>query len=268
MLQAMQEHIASTPSSPSPSFLGLLTALAEPASAADDGSSAWNGDGLADDVATLSYERVLRSQARYKSSDPADPDDQSTAGLTSEGPTDSVVPGYASLQHSAESGPMRMHEAHHADLPSAAPKATRPAKVAKCASSSNADVQAGNMQVGNIQALAAVLNRNQKCASITIRLSEAECAQLRKRAAEAGLTVSAYMRFCTFEAESLRALVKDTLAQLRSDRSCLDKSGPDTPASTPSDGSLAVVAPALRSRFGWLQRFWPNAQAARRVVRA
>ena len=59
------------------------------------------------------------------------------------------------------------------------------------------------------------LDRNLKSASITIRMSNAECAQLRKRAAEAGLTVSAYLRSCTFEAESLRALVKDTLAQLR-----------------------------------------------------
>jgi hypothetical protein len=59
------------------------------------------------------------------------------------------------------------------------------------------------------------LGRDLKCASITIRLSEAECAQLRQRAAEAGLTVSAYLRSCTFEAESLRALVRETMAQLR-----------------------------------------------------
>ena len=59
------------------------------------------------------------------------------------------------------------------------------------------------------------MERDLKCASITIRLSEAECAQLRQRAAEAGLTISAYLRSCTFEAESLRALVRDTMAQLR-----------------------------------------------------
>ncbi len=62
---------------------------------------------------------------------------------------------------------------------------------------------------------AAALERNLKSASITIRMSTSECEQLRKRAAEAGLTVSAYLRSCTFEAESLRALVKETLAQLR-----------------------------------------------------
>ena len=60
------------------------------------------------------------------------------------------------------------------------------------------------------------LPRNRlKTASITIRLSEAECDQLRQRAAEAGLSVSAYLRSCTLEVETLRAQVKETLAQLR-----------------------------------------------------
>ena len=59
------------------------------------------------------------------------------------------------------------------------------------------------------------LQRNLKSASITIRLSKEEAEQLHMRAAEAGLTVSAYLRSCTFEAESLRAMVKDTMAQLK-----------------------------------------------------
>jgi predicted DNA binding CopG/RHH family protein len=52
-------------------------------------------------------------------------------------------------------------------------------------------------------------------ASVTIRLSAAECAQLKQRAAEAGLTLSAYVRSCTFEAEALRAQVKQALGELR-----------------------------------------------------
>jgi hypothetical protein len=59
------------------------------------------------------------------------------------------------------------------------------------------------------------LERNLKRASVTVRLSEEESAQLRKRAGEAGLTVSAYLRSCTFEAEALRAQVKEALAELR-----------------------------------------------------
>ena len=46
-------------------------------------------------------------------------------------------------------------------------------------------------------------------------MSRSEIAQLQRRAAEAGLTVSAYLRSCTFEAEALRTQVKEALAQLR-----------------------------------------------------
>jgi hypothetical protein len=52
-------------------------------------------------------------------------------------------------------------------------------------------------------------------ASVTVRLSKAEVDRLRQRAAEAGLTISAYLRSCTFEVEALRAQVKAALAELR-----------------------------------------------------
>jgi predicted DNA binding CopG/RHH family protein len=58
--------------------------------------------------------------------------------------------------------------------------------------------------------------RISKRASVTVRMSHAECAQLQQRAAEAGMTVSAYLRSCTFEVELLRAQVKQALAQLKS----------------------------------------------------
>jgi hypothetical protein len=83
-------------------------------------------------------------------------------------------------------------------------------------------------------------------------MSKAECAQLRKRAAEAGLTVSAYLRSCTFEAESLRALVKDTLAQLR----------PDPPKRKPT----ASTCPR-RSWFGWLLQVLAPWNGCRRIAR-
>jgi hypothetical protein len=82
-------------------------------------------------------------------------------------------------------------------------------------------------------------NRTLKRASITIRLSEAESAQLHRRAAEAGLTVSAYLRSCTLEVESLRAQVKETLAQLRN-----ATSSPPLPSSRSAKASR------------WRQ-FWP-----------
>lgn len=57
--------------------------------------------------------------------------------------------------------------------------------------------------------------KNCKSASITIRLTREEEAQLRERAAAAQLTISAYLRSCIFEAESLRAQVKEALSQIR-----------------------------------------------------
>jgi hypothetical protein len=85
------------------------------------------------------------------------------------------------------------------------------------------------------------LDRNLKRTSVTIRLSEAESAQLHRRAEEAGLTVSAYLRSCTFEAEALRAQVKEALADLRAAGS--------GPAESDSE---AVVHPRLKQ--SWVRR--------------
>jgi hypothetical protein len=59
-----------------------------------------------------------------------------------------------------------------------------------------------------------VERRTRKAASITIRMTEEEQTQLHARAKEAGLSVSAYLRSCIFEAESLRAQVKEALLQM------------------------------------------------------
>lgn len=79
--------------------------------------------------------------------------------------------------------------------------------------------------------------------SVTIRLDESESAELRARAAEAGLTVSAYLRSCIFEVEDLRAQVKQALAQMRS--TCAP------PASAPP---MPLQAPSP----GWRERIFPR----------
>jgi hypothetical protein len=184
MLQAMQQPVQSEPSPKN--FAGFLAALTapqwkvsgdRPSAQAEKLPAPWNDDGLEDDIATLSYEHALRAHARYR---PAPPTDES-------------------LTQAADPAWLRAPASSPVAAPSAVPL------------TSNA-----NAGPSTAQSLSAAQDRNLKCASITIRLSQAECAQLRQRAAEAGLTVSAYLRSCTFEAESLRALVKDTLAQLRS----------------------------------------------------
>jgi hypothetical protein len=98
-----------------------------------------------------------------------------------------------------------------------------------------------------------MFDRNVKCASITIRLSKAECEQLRNRAAQAGLTVSAYLRSCTFEAEALRAQVKDVLAEMRK------------AASIAKPGNSGA---ARCSWFDWLSRLMPRWHSGQRVARA
>ena len=85
---------------------------------------------------------------------------------------------------------------------------------------------------------------DRKGASISIRLSRTERAQLRQRAAEAGLTVSAYLRSCIFEAESLRTQVRDALSQFRS---------------ATTNSSIPATPPPSRpqSPKGKVRRLWP-----------
>ncbi len=79
--------------------------------------------------------------------------------------------------------------------------------------------------------------------SVTIRLDESECGELRARAAEAGLTVSAYLRSCIFEVDDLRAQVKQALAQMRS-----------TATPPVSTQPTPLQAPAS----GWRERIFPR----------
>jgi len=64
-------------------------------------------------------------------------------------------------------------------------------------------------------AVSASGQKARRAASVTVRLSASEAEQLHLRAAEAGITVSAYMRSCAFEVDALRAEVKSTVAELR-----------------------------------------------------
>jgi hypothetical protein len=88
----------------------------------------------------------------------------------------------------------------------------QPATVAAPVTTANFDHPAG-VDIREAAQAAAELER--RSASVTIRLSTAEYALLRRRAAEAGVTVSAYLRSCVLEADALRAEVKEALAELR-----------------------------------------------------
>jgi len=224
MLLPMQPETNPAPTTTPGSFAGLLAALTAPKTdtglpPGDRSSSPgwkspldWDDDGLADDVATLSYENALRARARYRALDRTD------RSLTGPGPN--PVDSY-------ELAPLE-------DLP-----ATQPAR---------ATAAPGPLPAAQPPAaprVPAAFERNLKSASVTIRMSQEEAAQLHLRAAEAGLTVSAYLRSCTFEAESLRALVKDTMAQLR------------------APTAAGKVPAPRRSLSGWLARLFTPWRAGR-----
>jgi hypothetical protein len=229
MLQAMQQTATTPHPTGAATFAGLLAAFTAPAQMH---KKAWDDDDVADDVVSLSYERALRAHGRYRSS----PCDQS-------------------LSQPVNAETLRIYEV--------LPGETFPDKVLSCdlispdeertaqtASAKLAYVSSPHVAGGTSHAASVAPDRNLKSTSITIRLSRAECLQLRARAGEAGLTVSAYLRSCTFEAESLRALVKDTLAKLRSE--------------TAAENQTVSVrgGRTLRQR---LAHFWPGSRIRERV---
>jgi hypothetical protein len=213
----MEQPADILPSSTGPSFASLLAALTKPAESGAERRPARGkndfGDELEDDVATLSYESALRANARYR---PANSDEWN-------------------LQERIES--------------TATLVAEESAARTKAAEAESARVPAG--KIAPALNVTPALDEKRKRASVTVRLSEAECAQLQKRAAEAGLTVSAYLRSCTFEAEALRAQVKEALAELKAAR-------PAAKAETIARGSWR----------GWLARLIPRRHFGRRVARA
>jgi len=174
----MQQPAASVSSSDSSSFAGLLAGLTSPGR---DRREPWNDDDLADDVATLTYERVLRAHGRYQA---ADSDDEHLIKMAPEaaGANDRAAAILA-----------------HLEDPGTIDSAAEPLK------DESSQLSSGGFHPG----------ADRKCSSITIRMSKGDCEQLRKRAAEAGLTVSAYLRSCTIEAETLRSQVKEALARLQ-----------------------------------------------------
>ena len=289
---AMPPPAPSPPSSNPTSFAGLLASFAAPGQkkppARDLGREtardrardrARDPNGLEDDVATLSYERALRAHARYHAPEEA----LASAGLAAAdipavARPEPALPGPAlpepTLPEPSLAEPLRIFEADPM-LPGEAPASADGHAETNSAAQFAADAgqnMAGQDMAGQDMAdqahpagldLPAGLDRNLKTASITIRLSPSECAQLRRRAAEAGLTVSAYLRSCTFETEALRALVKDTLAKMRADGMRADGGRFDEVRDQP-------VTPSLARRW-WrelLARFWPRERVDQRVAQA
>lgn len=219
ILLTMQQTATAAPTPTAASFASLISALIAPApKSAPKNDASSIDDGLADDVATLSYERAMRSHARYRASD---------------------IVNDRSLPQSAGPESMPTDEVFVAE--DTQPPPVSPQGVSDSRRELESEPAGHPARQDDRKP-----ERNRKTASITIRLSKAECAQMHQRAAEAGLTVSAYLRSCTFEAESLRAQVKEALAQLRSAASSGNL------AAAPK-GSQTTPPPAKRNWFEWMR---------------
>lgn len=226
MLQPMQQPAPSQSPSSHSSFAGLLASLASPpppTDAADD-ASLWNSSDLGEDVATLSYERALRTHGRYR---PANRDldrdsDRGDGSLTRAGDPGSDARADALVKTGA------------AGATDAAGAMGAAGAIYASGAAVRADAAPG-LQTGTAR------ESDLRSASVTIRLSQAECTRLHQRAAEAGLTVSAYLRSCAVEAEGLRAQVKQALAEL--------KAGSEGPSERGSEKSKS----ARRTFFGWIR---------------
>jgi len=216
MLQAMQQPATSQPSPSLSSFAGLLATLASPPSDAAADAPLWNSSDLGEDVATLSYERALRAHARYRPEDRdlARDSDRVDGAQTPAGDPGSGAGADASIETGAAGA---LDAADAIDVSGAAVAADA----------------APRLQTGTAR------ESDLRSASVTIRLSRAECARLHQRAEEAGLTVSAYLRSCAVEAEVLRAQVKQALAELK--------------AGSKGAGEQGSKKPERRSFFGWIR---------------
>jgi predicted DNA binding CopG/RHH family protein len=180
------------------SFATLLASLASSPNASSPG---WDDAALAEDVATLSYEKALKTHSRrsgypvQRLTDPENSTGNSIQGLEQE-------PRPSTNETAAQSQLLPLNSSRRSDE-----------------------------------------RAHRKSASVTIRLGELENEQLHARAAEAGLSVSAYLRSCIFEVEELRSQVKQTLADMR--RSTAQN----------QDSSLRTVPHPSR---GWRERILPG----------
>ena len=209
-------------------FAGILATVVEPAPGGGPGfEPGWPEDGLLDDVAVFSLESALRSRADRVQPEPLPPADR-VARLA--GDLDKKKPPQP--EHDAD---WKLRSAaREAEGRSATPDAP------------------GLASSGTVAPIGLHRARELKRASITIRLSEPECARLKARAAESGLTISEYLRSCTLEVESLRAQVKEALATMR--------------ALAAAKGPPAVaVRPSL---FGRMAQIWPKGRGETRAASA
>jgi len=203
----------------------------------------------ADGVRELSYEEALQS-SRYRW--------QSRAELAAVQPAKAIAPDRDAVRDEAEAAEPATPE------PPALEDALAPDTVILSGSThshldaSASDTPALSSVFGTVLAEAVspdtnsgplalvwpAAGRPERQVSMSLRVAASEQALIKARAAEAGLSVSAYLRQCALEVEKLRAQVHHTLAMIESRSE--QKAGHIAPAiQMPRDGFLARLRQRL-----------------------
>jgi mobilization protein NikA len=206
------------------------------------------------DAAELSYEKALRIHARHRSVpdddlpqvDPlrvaspkgtATPNGQPETAAGRSGhpkPTDRIA--QAQNKRKAKSSELSSHPASHSSsFPSTS-------KSMKLSTNRGRRLKEKNEGKCTLEPLRHELQLDQRRAVVSVRLTEAEIAQLRDRANESGISVSAYMRSCVLDAELLRAQVKQALAEMRAYGATPDHDSFPALAASGNTGSVSAGA--------------------------
>jgi hypothetical protein len=191
------------------------------------------------DGAPLSYETALRLHARHRtdSRSKLDPPEAPRPGIGS--------PAAAAATSKASKTPDRV------DSPLARPQSksgTKPSSIkSKIKSQLKAKPKARPSQrkalakLDRSNMLLDIGNRTaQRRAIVSLRMTDDELLKLKDRAAESGISVSAYMRSCILDADQLRSQVRQALAEMRAISSRPEPS--DLPALASPEGKDAGKA--------------------------
>jgi hypothetical protein len=198
--QLARRDVATVEQKPAPRSLLPVTEL-------KTGAYGATADGM-----ELSYEKALRMLRRKQTESGDDP-----------GTAKQILPVESALERAVDEGPVEAQRKPQARIGVAAAGreasriSRRSSSKSSLTSSSKMTVSKRETQTKRLPTIKNLdLQSNQRRASVSVRLTDGEITQLRTRAEECGISVSAYMRLCVLEADILRAQVKQALAKMRS----------------------------------------------------
>jgi hypothetical protein len=169
-----------------------------------------------DGVSEISYEQALRATARYHRTEaPVEPPIQNSVRsvhtVASEPASAAELPKVQPAAPVYKKQPARKAQRASTRTTAAAIETASPMRKSQQKQKRDSFAQVLKQETG----LARVETGNLRSSALTVRLAPDESALIKARADEAQLSTSAYLRQCALEIESLRAQVKETLAQMR-----------------------------------------------------